>query len=143
MKKEFVPYDESSILKKIGFDEVCFAIYEDEEFVPLEAVDVFGLNRNSVFLEDIIAAPLYQQAIDWLRKEHNLFYMDDIGSHEFSYRIYDTKKEKTLKKNILHPFGFDFNGTPEEAKLEGLRVIIKKVSDELRSKTIDKILDNE
>jgi len=73
MKDQFVTYEIALKLKELGFDEGCFGYYSPgnnefsffNEYPLLETV----LKADN----SIILAPLRQQCIDWLLKEHNIF----------------------------------------------------------------------
>lgn len=73
MEKEFVTYEIALKLKELGFNEPCFGVYYDKD----------GNIRKTDFSE-IGDAPLWQQAIDWLMRVHNM----DIEITR--YRYYDT-----------------------------------------------------
>ncbi len=73
MKNLFVPYNLALILKEKGFDEPCFGMYqniENDEDHNLMLVIPDTEQSNYVTR---IPAPLYQQVIDWLWKEHKIF----------------------------------------------------------------------
>lgn len=77
MKHLFVPYELALKLKEKGFDEKCLGFYynpkkifsKEKDVWELEILNFFKPSSNSE-LEEIntftIAAPLYQQVIDWL-----------------------------------------------------------------------------
>ena len=70
MKNEFIPYQQALALKKLGFNEPCFAIYEDKKWQLVE-------NKNSMSYElclktDTFPVPTFSQAFRWFRKKHNL-----------------------------------------------------------------------
>jgi len=68
MKNLFVPYETALLLAEKGYNEPCFATYNKLS----SGVDLiekkFGINR----LSTLVAAPLYQQAVEWLRDEHHV-----------------------------------------------------------------------
>jgi hypothetical protein len=86
MNKEFVPYIEAVKLKRLEFDEPCFAYYENQDKhlvinynnTPLteEQQKRPGLykidNRNSALPQWATAAPLYQQVFRWFREKYSL-----------------------------------------------------------------------
>jgi hypothetical protein len=89
MKDQFTPYLESIELKRIGFNEPCYAVYGynmrdypkemRERLVSLEEICYTeGCNltpedlKNSELGEDI-SAPNYHQVFDWFREKHSLF----------------------------------------------------------------------
>lgn len=65
MENLFVSYDIALKFKQLGFDEVCFR--------QSDVDGIMGLWRNCYFnSDDQVAIPLYQQAINWLEKEHHI-----------------------------------------------------------------------
>jgi len=72
MKKEFIPYEQALALKELGFDEPCVAFY----YGQLNRLEI-GFNwtnegcKNSL-LEEIVSAPLYQQAFRWFREKYHI-----------------------------------------------------------------------
>ena len=65
MEKLFVPYSIALALKELGFDETCLAKY----------------NTLTERLEyKSVAAPLYDQVINWFREKHGIIIVDD--THE-------------------------------------------------------------
>ena len=66
LEKEFVPYTESFELKELGFDEPCFGWwFVDEKMLIIEK------SKKSTS-ENIIQAPLFQQAFRWFREKYKL-----------------------------------------------------------------------
>lgn len=79
MKEQFVTYDIALKLKELGFDGQCFAFYFDGEFRILHQFNNLDINSRSNSEHhklnstmNLYAAPLWQQAIDWLREKHDL-----------------------------------------------------------------------
>ena len=70
MKKLFVPYELALLAKEKGFDEKCLCIYMENENNRLQ--NLGGTYQNSLAYKDNLAAPLYQQLVDWLETLHGL-----------------------------------------------------------------------
>jgi len=124
MKNEFIPYEQALALKELGFDEPCLAYYNIND--ELTFTIIVSQNTNSFWLanpNNIISAPLYQQAFRWFREKYKLVALIDIGMHEFSYKIFKNEKSITPFKDYL-----DYNGTYEEAELECLKKLIEIVN---------------
>jgi len=68
MKEQFCTYKIALKLKELGFDEDVLAYYTSEK--KLKYTDSHLSIRAGQWL---LKAPLWQQAIDWLREKHNLF----------------------------------------------------------------------
>jgi hypothetical protein len=75
MNKEFIPYEQALALKELGFDEPCFGYYEPNgelDYIENHILKDFPyLAKNSEW-QDLVAAPLYQQAFRWFRDKFNL-----------------------------------------------------------------------
>ena len=70
----FVSYELAKLAKKKGFDEPCIGGYtlsEPELFSVIEEYGFKGKIHNNS--EGITCAPLYQQLVDWLYKEHGIW----------------------------------------------------------------------
>ena len=65
MNKEFVPYEQALALKELGFDEDCFAFYDEEEYL-------FTVREQDDINEEWLIAPTFSQAFRWFREKHNL-----------------------------------------------------------------------
>ena len=61
MKDQFVPYEIAMALTMKGFDEPCIKVYDTLGYLQDEKImDELSLEK--------VAAPLWQQAINWLDK---------------------------------------------------------------------------
>lgn len=74
---KFLSYSLALALKDRGFNEPCFAYWHsgDED---LRYPDI-GCVLNSKLSEVHIAAPTYQDVIDWFREEHDIRIVDDCA----------------------------------------------------------------
>ena len=79
MNKEFVPYQQALELKKLGFDEPCFAWYNDNGNYMLGINEVRFDTKNTYHFNNTnsVSAPLYQQAFRFLRDKYNLMPLVD------------------------------------------------------------------
>jgi hypothetical protein len=118
IEKEFVPYEQSLALKELGFDE------------PFSPFDTFyyrngylcEANKNAVesfnsFNDEVVLAPLYQQAFRFLRENRHLKFFikeDDFRESVYEYGI----------KEVINITGFK---TYEQAELECLKELIEIV----------------
>lgn len=70
MEKEFVTYEIALKLKELGFDEYCLGFYTTWKEL------LFYVNDKESYIRDkkqiLCDAPLWQQTIDWLWKEHKI-----------------------------------------------------------------------
>ncbi len=73
MKKQFVTFQIAAHLKRLGLDEPCLAYFRSEHLrvdeAPYEYITHFEYDeiKESSIMTDCVFAPLWQQAIDWLR----------------------------------------------------------------------------
>ena len=111
MEKEFIPYEQALALKELGFDEVCFgSYYNNGDFTNYLNIDGKTQSNN------VILAPLYQQAFRWFREKYNIwnwierftesdFYIFQIPSANLEkiqgyYKTYEEAELECLKKLI-------------------------------------------
>jgi hypothetical protein len=107
MEKEFIPYQQSLDMKKLGFDEPCFAFYFAGGIRYKEYKN--SQNKNSAFYNDTVCSiPLYQQAFRFFRKEYNLLGEVYSNASGWLWEICD---------NIggTHRYGSDWSGDCEES----------------------------
>lgn len=76
MEEQFVPYELSVKLKILGFDDECFAHYENSNF-KMYRIDKFGEVVQNMDGIEIVKAPLWQQAFDWFEDNHELYSSQD------------------------------------------------------------------
>jgi hypothetical protein len=115
MEKEFVPYQPSFDMKELGFDEPCLATYHKELHT---IIPIYAEYTN----QDVIKAPLYQQAFRWFREKYGLHSTIHLNSKGYFTTI--TKKIDTLTPCI---FSSEIFNSPEEAELECLKKLIEIV----------------
>lgn len=93
MKKEFVPYDIAVALKELGFDESCFAIFNEK--MNNEITFLEGIQRKNSTYKNVVTAPLYQQSLRWFREKYNIdseIYMNhEFGNKFYTYLILELK----------------------------------------------------
>ena len=112
MEKEFVPYELAVKLKTLGFNEPCFGGYNpnpvnDDDLGTLiyptiklnfEGEDIIFNDTESdepncwTIEDDVILAPLYQQAFRWFREKYNIkpcfdFHPTDLYRYCIYYSI--------------------------------------------------------
>ena len=86
MEKQFCDYEIAFALKELGFDEECFGYFGIKDEI-LRSIDTdFKSFRGLSF--ECLAAPLWQQAIDWIREICNLHieierYVDEDNTYSF------------------------------------------------------------
>jgi len=116
MNKEFCDYKTALALKELGFDEPCLWFYANngnDGFVNFLSNENGVVNKNN-----IVTAPLYQQAFRWFREKYDLHHT--IVKYETQYG-FDTNAG-----------GFKLFKTYEEAEqacLDKLIEIIKNIKE--------------
>jgi len=127
MKKEFVPYEQALALKELGFDEPCIKYYWTDGMFTKTYESPFNHNKR----DNLISAPLYQQAFRWFRDNFNLegipfknlkdntFWNDNFKTAFYSIRgEYADVVYNTISEEIK---------SYEEAELECLKKLIEIV----------------
>jgi hypothetical protein len=129
MTQEFIPYEQALALKGLGFDEPCFAFYDESLYFPNNK-NQYGTFCNQPLDASSCTAPLYQQAFRWFREKYDLNIFVYANTHisielsltepkKYFYLIdIDTEERSEESK--------DFN-TYEEAELACLKKLIEIV----------------
>ena len=121
MKNEFVPYQQTTELKQLGFDKPCFAVYEDKKWQ-------LGEVKNSMSYElclktDTFPVPTFSQAFRFFREKYGLYsdlFVDDDKT--FGFMISSFVEEGVLEKPITRKIN-----SHEEAELKCLIKLIEIV----------------
>ena len=129
MNKEFIPYEQALALKELGFNEPCFATYdEDKEFEIQDFEQTYD-----TFPSHIVAAPTFSQVFRWFREKYNLHSHISLGisnEQDESELEYDEYIYVIEGLNGLDYDNYDespFYKTYEEAELECLKRLIEIV----------------
>jgi hypothetical protein len=116
LEKDFVPPQESLVLKELGFDKPCLMYWNDFGKTSMNRFQL--LNNIDEWCQDYIEAPTLSQAFRWFRKKYKLSGLVEIGTHEYSFIIFDEEKDSRKITSSI-------NGTYEEAELACLRKLIE------------------
>jgi len=100
MKKEFLPYEQALALKELGFDEPCIKYYWTDGMFTKTYESPFNHNKR----DNLISAPLYQQAFRFFREKYGIvgycYIPNETGywGHSFENKAkYDTYEEAELE----------------------------------------------
>jgi len=105
--KEFIPYEQSVLLKELGFDEPCFGLYHnDKTCYPTQC------KSHEQFHGQVCSAPLRQQAFEFFRKKYNV-------------HMYPTKYDETKWWVNWSTWTSKVFDTYEEAELDCLKKLIE------------------
>lgn len=110
MVKEFIPYEEALMLKELGYDGESICFYQNGRLKTVDqhwGSSISGISKQLGYkVDDLVLAPLYQQAFRWFDEEKGLNHY-----------------------NIRRDFGISTDGVMDyyEIELECLRKLIKLV----------------
>jgi hypothetical protein len=122
--KDFTLYPEALELKQLGFDEPCFAFYDESLYFPNNE-NQYGTFCNQKLDASSCSAPTYSQAFRWFRDKYGLcIVIKPIAD-----------KKLDLGYNLLKN-GLIMNAhlTYEKAELACLRNLIKIVKEQTNGK---------
>lgn len=88
MKHLFVPYSLALLAKEKGFNEQCLAVYHTDDksiapVVPDKPFTLSGWANSDESSGRYLAAPLYQQLVDWFREDHLLYIVFNVPNNEW------------------------------------------------------------
>ena len=89
MEKEFVPYQQAVSLKELGFDEPCFAVYEDKKWFLVESKN--SMSYELCLKTDTFPVPTLSQAFRWFREKYNLhseILLDQTTQPKYCFEIH-------------------------------------------------------
>ena len=120
MNKEFIPYKQALELKELGFDELCLFYYGDNE--------ALRIYHQSEIYDDLVGAPLYQQAFRWFRNKGYLFEVSANNKARVWWDTYKTYDEEGLEDGEERvSFYSEYFNTYEEAEIVCLNKLIEIV----------------
>ena len=121
MKNEFVPYQQTTELKQLGFDQPCFAVYEDKKWQLVESKN--SMSYELCLKTDTFPVPTFSQAFRWFREKYGYYadlFVDDDKT--FGFMISSFVEEGVLEKPITRKIN-----SHEEAELKCLIKLIEIV----------------
>ena len=120
MEKEFVTYELALKMKQLGFDEPCFAFYDEEEYL-------FTVREQDDIYEEWLIAPTFSQAFRWFREKYSMYHQIHKG-----YGWEGIVRESNNNESILWHDG-TYN-SPEEAELACLEKLLSIVEEKQEEK---------
>lgn len=146
MQEEFIPYEESLSIKKLGFDDPCYSVYgynmEDykengmyKRLVSLEEIKFTEGNfeikkeslKNSLIGDNGICAPTFREFFGWIRRNYSIFPLIIVnGDREFRFTTTIIGEGVTEENS---PSG-RYNSY-EECELECVRHCISLISNDI------------
>ena len=130
MTKEFIPYQQGLQLKKLGFDEPCWAWWHIED---CDIRFCYSDQRSPIINSretEIVGLPTYQQAFRWFREKYLLFGYPFLNDYQnYGYRIVEMISDEN--KELVYDWGT--KDTYEEAEQACLEQLIQIVNDDRRN----------
>ena len=123
--KDFILYPEAFELKKLGFDEPCFAYFnKDTNSLCWHSNSVEPYNHNDINRYGDLSAPTFSQAFRWFRDKFNMpskieatFEHETPNQYHYFYQI--------VTDDFVSGDGVMLNWTYEEAELACLKKLIE------------------
>jgi hypothetical protein len=118
--KDFTLYPEALELKQLGFDEPCFAFYDESLYFPNNE-NQYGTFCNQKLDASSCSAPTYSQAFRWFRDKYGLCIVIkpiDDKKLDLGYNL--------LKNGLI----MNAHTTYEKAELACLRKLIEIVNEQ-------------
>jgi len=127
MENEFIPYELALELKELGFNSPCFGYYRCEDR------ELFPYTYYTGQFNDLILAPITQQAFKFFREKYNIHSYIEIekGDNTYFYTIdlneLPKNKDKVVDGGFWEGGADDWNH--EQAEIECIKELIKIVKD--------------
>lgn len=111
MKHLFVPYEIALMAEEKGFNEPCLRVFDNGELMSFKDFRTIAFTSGEVQNENLsgglVAAPIYQQLIDWFRIMHKIVIRIDYNginyeiSSPMTLNINDIKDIIILKASLI------------------------------------------
>lgn len=132
MKEQFVTYEIAKQLKKLGFDERCFGLFNQIKELCYPQLH-YGEWKSFHDQEDqkwITPAPLWQQVVDWLREEKDI-QINIVWNKFYPNTPYEFEVRPIWRDEPVRPYGIGgmestYYKSLERAIREALKMIDKK-----------------
>lgn len=121
MKKNFADYETSMKLKQLGFNEDCFKIYcsssnsGDNEIQLWKSETIFekDLSKNNELTnENSCAAPLWQQVVEWLFDEKEIYIsVSQRQENDYYFQVMQDSDVVIEQRNYETPMQAEREGT--------------------------------
>lgn len=119
MMNELISYNDSLMLRELGFDEACFAWYKNGKL----RIELYW-NLSELGNQDCVA-PTFSQAFRFFRERHGLYGLYTMGDYEnnFYWQIW---RNDSITKTYITASNYVFEKY-EEAELACLLKLIEIV----------------
>jgi hypothetical protein len=124
IKGLFVTYEIALKLKEKGFNEQCLAFFNGVGDDMLQPIDTDFINFREI--GECIAAPLWQQVIDWLEREHwvDFWAVPILTPNPKQYECFIMYRGKEISCDIL---GIRFFNSYNDARQTAVEKILKHI----------------
>lgn len=123
MTNQFVSYKVALQLEALGFEEKCLSFYNHPStgYMPYVShhMDIRGIEKSKIESHGVLA-PLWQQAVEWLRKKFKI----EAGVKTLAVNDYQPNIREFDKEGIIGSLYLTCNKTSYE---EALRESVLKV----------------
>lgn len=122
MKEQFVTFDIALKLKELGFNKPCMGLYyiKDKEFVKTN----YSSSNNIITNDIIVDAPLWQQAIEWIREKYNYHISTYRLNNKWCGDVYDILRQCYVTTSAFDGITFNkYEESRESAILKALELI--------------------
>jgi len=132
MDKIFLDYNTCKRLKSLGFNESCLGYYHNNSINPEVDLFVTGLLKLYSENQNITLACTYEQCLNWLREEHNIFVIctQEFYSDGINYLVqvfkYTPEKERCYEGTMLYGDNAEFK-TYEYSLEFGLKLALELI----------------
>jgi hypothetical protein len=150
-EKYFVTCNVAILLKNVGYDEPCIAVYDCNKVDAEHRIDYgnhpFQPHRNSKLQPWLYAAPLYQQVFEWLESkglylhpykvpllnEQPAYYGVNIFNDEGMHLWPDVPHDKDYHKNIQKYYYYDKLIAWRHAIMAAIRLFKKHINEQRKT----------
>ena len=140
MEEQFVIYEIALAMKELGFDEPCFGYFNsDEELIYGIDIKMIKYAHKYHREDDSVLSPLWQQAIDWFRNEHDIVieivrqkYFDTYANsyaYEVVCKVYKNKELEgsvVIRDNKNNHIFYSYEEAREQAILKTIELCQKE-----------------
>jgi len=132
MKKQFITFEIALQLKELGFNERCFGCWKNNTEYGIPFIVGYDLATPEYYnlKKDCIAAPLWQQTLNFLRKKYKIFiepemWLGNKNKPMFTaggYYIKDNEREYLDEREIGDSYE-DYNESIHQSILKAIKLI--------------------
>lgn len=122
MKENFLTYEQSLAVKELGFDEPCFAYFNDGRHICYTGI--IKQNTNTFWHGKAITSPLKSQFFKWVREKYKI-----SGAPQYftgGYYCYTINDMKDIEKSNRLFTEFETYEQAEDALIDKIIEILKQ-----------------